>query len=150
MQLLFRTPPNMLQHYLQDTMPILKFQLQMKNLNFSKLTILTVYYIMLLIHTILKYLNQFHKPILLYTMMILHLLLLLLLSFHNIKCIWQILLYPIKLHLYTTSNLLLTLLKNAFSFLYYILRKFEVYQRISLPIFWPYRHWVHYTLQYVT
>ena len=31
LQLLFRTPPNMLQHYLQDILVILKFQLQMKN-----------------------------------------------------------------------------------------------------------------------
>ena len=41
-QLLFRTPPNMLQHYLQDILDILKFQLQMKNLNSSKFLILTL------------------------------------------------------------------------------------------------------------
>ena len=42
-QLLFRTtPPNMLQHYLSDILDKLKFQLQMKNLNFTKLTILTL------------------------------------------------------------------------------------------------------------
>ena len=39
-QLLFTTPPNMLQHYLQDLLYILKFQIQMKNLNSSKSMIL--------------------------------------------------------------------------------------------------------------
>ena len=41
-QLLFRTPLNMLQHYLQDILDTSKFQIQMKNLNFSKSTILTL------------------------------------------------------------------------------------------------------------
>ena len=40
-QLLSRTPQNMLQHYLQDILDISKFQSQMKNPNSSKLTILT-------------------------------------------------------------------------------------------------------------
>ena len=41
-QLLFRTPQNMLQHFLQDTLDTLKFQLLMKNQNSSKLMILTL------------------------------------------------------------------------------------------------------------
>ena len=41
-QLLFRTPPSMLQQNLQDILDISKFQLQMKVLNFSKSTILTL------------------------------------------------------------------------------------------------------------
>ena len=41
-QLLFRTSPNMLQHYLKEILDILKFQLQMKNLNFTKSTKLTL------------------------------------------------------------------------------------------------------------
>ena len=41
-QLLLRLPPNILQHYLQDLLDILKFQLQMKNLNSSKSMILTL------------------------------------------------------------------------------------------------------------
>ena len=36
-QLLFRTPQNMLQHYLQDILDTIKFQLLMKNLNSSRL-----------------------------------------------------------------------------------------------------------------
>ena len=41
-QLLSRTHPNTLQHYLSDILDILKYQLQMKILNFTKLTILTL------------------------------------------------------------------------------------------------------------
>ena len=41
-QLSFRTPQNILQHYLQDILDTLKFQLLMKNPNSSKLMILTL------------------------------------------------------------------------------------------------------------
>ena len=41
-QPLFRTPPNMFQHYLQNLLDILKLQLQMKNLNSSKSMIFTL------------------------------------------------------------------------------------------------------------
>ena len=75
-QLLFRTLQNMLQHYLQDILDTLKFQLLMKNLNSSKLTTLILYYIMLLILIILILQNHFHKPTILYNMMILQPLLL--------------------------------------------------------------------------
>ena len=46
-QLSSKTPQNMLQHYLQDILDTLKFQLLMKNPNSSKLMILT-----LLIHNV--------------------------------------------------------------------------------------------------
>ena len=62
-RLLYKTLQIILQHYLQDILDILKFQLQMKNSNIIMSLIITLLYTMLPIHTILKSQKLFHKLI---------------------------------------------------------------------------------------
>ena len=61
MQLLYKILQITLQHYLQDLLDVLKFQLQMKKPTIVMSMILTIYYTMFPIHTILKTQKLFDK-----------------------------------------------------------------------------------------
>ena len=68
-RLLYKILQIILRPYLQDILDTSKFLLQMKNLNITKSTILTLYYTTVHVHTTLKSRSLFHKQTIPYNTM---------------------------------------------------------------------------------